>query len=71
MGVRKTAQTSPIGAAMSLAVIKNVRDYHMARGFTHGELSWVLDRNERVKHVIEMAGAKVNKRYRVYVKALD
>ena len=71
MGVRKSLHASPIGAALALAVIKDVRDYHVARGATHGELSWVLDRNEAVKHVVAWAGAKPYKRYRIYGKALD
>jgi hypothetical protein len=71
MGVRKSLQTSPIGAAMALGVIKKVRDYHVARGATNGELCWVLDRNERVKHVVEMSGAKPYKRYRIYEKILS
>ena len=71
MGVRKSLQASPLGAALALAVIKDVRDYHVARGATNGELSWVLDRNEAVKHVVAWAGAKPYKRYRIYGKALD
>ena len=71
MGVRKSIQTTPIGAALALGVIKNVRDYHVARGATNGELSWVLDRNERVKHVVELAGAKPYKRYRIFEKVLS
>ena len=70
MGVRKSLQTTPIGAALALGVIKKVRDYHVARGVTNGELSWVLDRNERVKHVVEMSGAKPHKRYRIFEKNL-
>ncbi len=71
MGVRKSLQNTPIGGALALGVIKNVRDYHMARGVTNGELSWVLDRNERVKHVIEVSGARPYKRYRIFEKSLS
>jgi len=70
MGVRKTAQNSPVGAALALAVIKRVHDYHYDRGATEGELSWVLERNERVRHLIELTGIKPYKRYRIYEKSL-
>jgi hypothetical protein len=70
MGVRKSVQISPIGAALALGIIKKIRDYQFGRGVTNGELSWVLDRNARVKHVIELAGAKPYKRYRIYEKYL-
>lgn len=70
MGMRKSVQDSPLGGALALAILKKLRDYHEARGATHGELSWVLDRNTRIKSIIEMAGAKPYKRYRIYEKAL-
>jgi len=71
MGVRKSVQDSPVGAALSLGIIKKIRDYQFGRGVTNGELSWVLDRNTRVRHVIEMAGAKPYKRYRIFEKDLS
>jgi hypothetical protein len=70
MGVRKSLQTSPLGAALAFGVIKKVRDYHEARGATNGELSWVLDHNENVKHLIELTGATPYKRYRIFEKRL-
>jgi len=71
MGVRKALQTSPLGAALALAIIKRVRDHHVARGVANGELSWVLDRNKGVKHVIQLTGAKPSKRYRIFEKVLS
>jgi hypothetical protein len=71
MGVRKTVQNTPVGAALALAVIKKIYDYHFARGAAKGELSWVLERNERVRHLIEMTGIKPYKRYRIYEKNLS
>jgi hypothetical protein len=70
MGVRKALQTSPIGAALALSVIKSVRDFNFARGVVDSELSWILARNARVRHVIEMVGGVPYKTYRVYEKPL-
>jgi hypothetical protein len=70
MGMRKSVQASPTGAAIALAIIKETRAHQIARGVTTAELSWVLDRNERIKHIIEQAGAHVYKRYRIYEKGI-
>jgi hypothetical protein len=70
MGVRKALQTSPVGAALALSVITATRGYHAAHGAQESELSWILDQNERVKHVIELVGAKPYKRYRIYDRAI-
>ncbi|MDB5735923.1 MAG: yghO [Alphaproteobacteria bacterium] len=70
MGVRKSLQASPIGAALALSVIKSVRDFNFARGVVDSDLSWILARNTRVRHVIEMVGGVPYKTYRVYEKPL-
>ena len=70
MGVRKALQGSPVGAALALSVIQATRAFNIENGRPFGELSWVLDRNERVRHIIELVGAKVSKRYRIYEKVL-
>ncbi len=70
MGVRKSLQSSPIGAALALSVIQSVRDFNIARGVVDSELSWILARNTRVRHVIEMVGGVPYKRYRIYEKPL-
>jgi GNAT superfamily N-acetyltransferase len=70
MGVRKSLQSSPVGAALALSVIKSVREFNFSRGVIDSELSWILARNTRVSHVIEMVGGVPYKRYRVYEKPL-
>jgi hypothetical protein len=70
MGVRKALQNSPLGAALALSVIGSTRSFQLMRGTQRCELSWVLDQNHRTKHVIEMAGARPYKRYRIYSKHL-
>ena len=70
MGVRKNLQASPVGAALSLAVIRATRAFNHEHGFEDSELSWILERNERVRHVIELVGGVPYKRYRIYEKPL-
>lgn len=70
MGVRKALQASPVGAALALSVIRSVREFNFSRGVVDSELSWILARNSRVRHVIEMVGGVPYKTYRVYEKPL-
>ena len=70
MGVRKSLQSSPVGAALALSVMRSVREFNFSRGVVDSELSWILARNARVRHVIEMVGGVPYKTYRVYEKPL-
>jgi len=70
MGVRKSLQATPIGAALALSVIRSVREFNFANGVEDSELSWILERNDRVRHVIEMVGGVPYKTYRVFEKPL-
>src|SRR5205823_3772846 len=70
MGVRKKLQGSPLGAALALAVIAAVRAFNIEHGAHYGELSWILDQNEPVKHIISLVGAREHKRYRIYEKQI-
>lgn len=70
MGVRRELQNTPIGAALALAVIQATRDFNFSNGVEASELSWILDGNERVKHIIELVGGTPTKRYRIYQKLL-
>ena len=70
MGVRRKWQNSPIGAVLALSIIRQMRLSHIARGVVRGEQSWILDSNERMKHMITLIGGTIYKRYRIYEKAL-
>lgn len=70
MGVRKEFQNSSLGAVMAMAVIRSTRNFNAKKGTTAGELSWILERNSRVRHVIELVGGKPYKTYRLYEKPL-
>jgi hypothetical protein len=70
MGVIRKHRSTPVGAALALAVIADVREFHAARGTREGELSWILEDNHAVRNLIETTGAKIYKTYRIYEKAL-
>ena len=70
MGVLKKYQDTMVGAGLALSVIREASDYQISRGVTHGEFSWVLEDNLRLRHIMESMGARAYKTYRVYEKAL-
>jgi hypothetical protein len=70
MGIRRKWWMSPAGATLALLIIQKAKAGKFVRHSTHAELSWILDSNERIKHVLEAVGSTVIKRYRIYEKAL-
>jgi hypothetical protein len=70
MGVRKAYQDSSVGGALALSCIQATVQFNLGRGVTYGELSWILEQNERVRHLIEWTGAVAYKRYRLYERPL-
>ncbi|MEO9167855.1 MAG: dATP pyrophosphohydrolase [Aestuariivirga sp.] len=70
MGVKKKFQDGAIGAGLALATIRAASDHVISKGVTHGEFSWILEDNMRVRHLLESMGSRVYKTYRVYEKSL-
>ncbi len=70
MGVRKAYQNGPLGAALALSVIAEIKRVHTPRGTRGAELSWVLEDNRRVRTIIELCGGRHYKTYRIYEKEL-
>ena len=70
MGVRQRYHGTPWGAALAYAVIGKVNAGMRARGYTTGELSWILEDNASTRRIVESTGAVAYKTYRVYEKAL-
>ena len=68
--VKKKFQDGAIGAGLALATIRAASDHVISKGVTHGEFSWILEDNMRVRHVLESMGSRVYKTYRVYEKNL-
>ncbi len=71
MGVRKRFHGTIQGAALAYAVIGGVQAALQRRGYTAGELSWILEDNLATRRIIEATGAVPYKTYRVYEKALS
>ena len=71
MGVRQKWQNSRIGAGLAIMIIGETARRQAARGLERTELSWILDSNYRMKHMLDVVGATVYKRYRLYEKALS
>ena len=71
MGVRKRFQATPIGAAMAYSMIEAVREAGLRKGIRHVELSWILEDNKSMCHILESLGAEPYKTYRLYEKDLQ
>lgn len=70
MGVRREFQGTPLGAALAVAVIEQLRAACLKHRVYEGELSWVLETNKGVRTIIEAFGAEAYKTYRVYGRDL-
>ena len=71
MGVRRRFQSSPLGAAMAYGMIEAVRQAGLRKKIEHVELSWILEDNTRMRHILESLGAEPYKTYRLYEKSLQ
>lgn len=70
MGVRKQHQNTHFGPALAFLTIKGVMDASLEKGIEDVEMSWILEQNHGVRHIIESLSGKVSKRYNMYEKAL-
>jgi hypothetical protein len=70
MGVRQRYQDSLLGAALAFTIIDAVRPPGVKRGIKDVELSWILEDNVRMRHMIEALGGVAYKRYRIFGKEL-
>ena len=70
MGVRKELQNTPLGVALVLLVIYNLRQPVIDRGIEGVELSWILEDNQGMRSILERAGSRLYKTYRIYRKQL-
>jgi hypothetical protein len=70
MGVRRKLWATPAGAILALQIIQRAISSDFGQQITRGELSWILDSNERIKSVLTRTGATVIKRYRIYEKPI-
>jgi hypothetical protein len=70
MGVRRKYRTTPAGAVIALLMIKACQKTDYVALAETAELSWILDSNEPIKRMLEAFGCHVNKRYRIFEKAI-
>lgn len=68
MGVRKKYFKSPAGAALAVQMIERAKNSEFGKPIVTAELSWILDSNTRMKHMLDALGAVIGKRYRIYEK---
>jgi hypothetical protein len=71
MGVRKAYQGSMLGAALATSVIESIRRAQRDLGVEGGELSWILEDNLPMRHMIEYFGGVAYKTYRIYERGLE
>ena len=70
MGVKRSITQDVIGSLLPFLMIDAVRQEGLRLGFTHIELSWILEDNRAMRQIIESYGGVAYKRYRIYGKAL-
>ena len=66
LGVKKDFQFIGLGSIFYLKSIENA----LAKGYTIGEMSWILEDNHTMNRAIEAFGSKKYKTYRIYQYAL-
>lgn len=70
MGVRRSLAGTVIGSAIPLQMIGALRPGAADFGFHAIELSWILEDNRPMNHILHRLGARAYKTYRVYGKML-
>ncbi len=71
MGVRRAYHRTPVGAALACAIISRIRASGIRHGVRQVEASWILEDNMGMRRLVESAGCRHYKTYRVYEKALN
>lgn len=70
MGICSKYHDTRIGAFLALSMIDNCRAHFLRQGVTQCEMSWVLESNAAMRGILNAAGCRPYKRYRVYSKSL-
>ena len=71
MGVLKELQSTRLASQLAFMLIETIRGEANAEfGIRRGELGWVLDDNQGMTAIADAIGAKVNRVYRIYERAL-
>ena len=70
MGISRSISGELAGAIAPFLAIDTMRQGLRANGVKQVELSWILEDNRPMRHIIESLGASAYKTYRVYEKTL-
>ncbi len=70
MGVKRSFSAGILGALAPFLIIDAMHTGAQKRGMKHVEMSWILEDNLPMRHVIEKFGAVAYKTYRIYEKSL-
>jgi hypothetical protein len=70
MGIKRSASHGVIGSLLPFLLINEVRKEALRMGFTHIELSWILEDNMPMRRINESLGSVAYKTYRIYEKPL-
>jgi hypothetical protein len=70
MGVRRRFQNSPLGIALAFLVIRDVKAALHRHGIGEVEMSWILEDNKGMRHILDVIGSELYKRYRIYARTL-
>jgi len=68
MGLKKSWHNKRQGLALTAQLCETVFEHARNAGYTHCELSWILDTNSSMIRICEQASAKKYKTYRMYEK---
>lgn len=71
MGVRRSVSGTMLGAALPMHLIASVWEAAMEMGLRQVELSWILEDNLPMRHILNKFGARNYKTYRIYGKSLS
>jgi hypothetical protein len=71
MGVRRKFARTPRGVLLPFLLMDAGATAARRLGYQRAELSWILEDNRAMNHILQAAGAEVYKTYRIYEKALS
>jgi len=70
MGLKKSWHNKRQGLALTAQLCETVFENARNKGYTHCELSWILETNASMIRICEQASAKRYKTYRMYEKQI-
>ena len=70
MGIRRTYSGGLIGGLAPFLIVDAMRKALRENGVREVEMSWILEDNRPMRHMIESLGARAYKTYRVYEKRI-